>query len=84
MPLRLKSSKVDFAAEFSSFLSITRKVQNSVEVDVSNILEDVRVRGDEALFEYTTRFDRFLLTAKNIRISPQEIKKAHDTNMKHI
>jgi len=77
MPLRLKSSKVDFAAEFSSFLSITRKVQNSVEVDVSNILEDVRVRGDEALFEYTTRFDRFLLTAKNIRISPQEIKKAH-------
>ncbi len=76
MPLRLRSSKVDFAAEFNSFLNVKRKAQSSVEVVVSNILEDICVRGDEALFEYTARFERFQLTENNIRISTKEIKKA--------
>lgn len=42
----------------------------------SKIMDDVRRRGDDAVIEYTKRFDGFNLTHKNIRVSRKEIKKA--------
>jgi histidinol dehydrogenase len=76
MPLRLRSSSKSFTEEFSKFLHVKREVQSDVEAVVADILKDVRISGDEALFKYTTRFDRFQLTADNIRISLQEAKMA--------
>jgi histidinol dehydrogenase len=76
MPLRLRSSNKNFAEEFSKFLHVKREVQVDVEAVVADILKDVRISGDEALFKYTSRFDGFQLMADNIGISLQEAKTA--------
>ncbi len=49
------------------------KVVESVRVIVS----DVRQNGDKALFEYTSKFDGFVLTPDNIRVAKAEIKAAY-------
>jgi len=47
-----------------------------IERAVQRILEDVRLRGDEALVRYTRRFDHVRLTAKHLRVSELEISGA--------
>jgi len=76
MPLRLRSSGEKFAEEFSNFLNVKREVQINADTVVADILNDVRVSGDEAVFKYTSLFDRFQLTADKIRISTQETEMA--------
>ncbi|MEG1608538.1 MAG: histidinol dehydrogenase, partial [Clostridia bacterium] len=44
---------------------------------VSDILEDVRINGDEALFGYAKKFDNQDLTADNILVSQNEIDVAY-------
>ena len=44
---------------------------------VRPILQDVKQRGDEALVEFTARFDRVQLTTDNLRVSRAEIEQAH-------
>ena len=44
---------------------------------VAGILEDVRTRGDEALFEYTARFDKAQITQENFRVTKEEIEEAY-------
>ena len=48
----------------------------NVEPAVTAIIADVRSRGDEALFEYTARFDKAVLTS--LEVSPAEIDEAFD------
>jgi histidinol dehydrogenase len=43
---------------------------------VAGIVEDVRARGDKALFEYTKKFDGYQLTAATVEVSNAEKKKA--------
>ena len=45
------------------------------ESTVNDILADVRERGDQALFEYTLKFDRFALNEDNIRVTRAEIEE---------
>ena len=40
------------------------------------IVEDVRGRGDSALFRYARKFDRARVNAKNVRVSDREFKDA--------
>ncbi|HSB79568.1 MAG TPA: histidinol dehydrogenase [Candidatus Methylomirabilis sp.] len=47
-----------------------------VEAVVSAILEDVRLRGDAALFEYTRKFDGIRLDGKTVRVPAAEIEAA--------
>ncbi len=47
---------------------------SGVEDIVTDIIKNVRTRGDEALFEYTERFDRAKLTS--LEISKEEIAEA--------
>jgi histidinol dehydrogenase len=44
---------------------------------VNQIIEDVRVRKDQALFDYTKRFDQADLNAATIRVTEEEIKEAY-------
>lgn len=46
------------------------------EQAVDRIVEDVRKKGDQALFNYTRKFDGFAINAKNIRVTSAEIKAA--------
>ena len=59
----------------------TRSAGHTPEYEkiVSDIVEDVRRRGDEALFEYTLKFDHVSIDAQNIRVTQQEIEEAYQT-----
>ncbi len=45
---------------------------------VADIITNIRSRKDEALFEYTSKFDNYELTADKIRVSDEEIEKAYE------
>lgn len=47
------------------------------EETVNEILAAVKTEGDKALFEYTLKFDKYLLTPENICVTPEEIKEAY-------
>ena len=49
---------------------------SAYEATVQEIVDDVRARGDEALFEYTKKFDGAELSADNIRVTQAEIQEA--------
>ncbi len=53
-------------------LGFTRQDQKAVET----YLEDVKARGDQALIEYTNRFDSDKVTMNTIRVTPEEFDAA--------
>lgn len=58
---------------------LKRSPQNYGEYEgrVAEIVENVRARGDEAVFAYTKQFDRADITAENIRVTEEEIAQAY-------
>ena len=55
---RLDSSDSDFYAQLDSLLAWEESTDSQVEQSVRDIIAQVRTRGDEALLDYTQRFDR--------------------------
>ena len=47
------------------------------EEKVQQIVSDVKIRKDEAIFEYTKNFDHFDLNKENIRVTNEEIEEAY-------
>ncbi len=47
------------------------------EAIVSDIIKNVRDRGDEAVFEYTKKFDKADITAENFIVTPEEEAEAY-------
>lgn len=76
MPVKLIHSDENFEVDFEELLSIKREASDDVSQSVRDIIEDVRKRGDEALLELTSKFDRFSLNLDSIAISAVEIKRA--------
>ncbi len=61
--------------------SLTKRVfgrELTPEQAVDRIVEDVRQKGDGALFSYTRKLDGFTVTPKNIRVTEAEIQQALD------
>ena len=82
MPLRLNTIDNNFDAAFFEFLGANREAAENVDAAVADILSAVRTRGDDAVLEYTERFDRMVLDTDAIRFTAEEIreaKKACDT-----
>ena len=75
MPVFLNSQNSDFEKEFKKLLSAKR--ENSVDVDLSvrEIIDGVIERGDQALIEYTKRFDRINLTSDKLRFTQSELNE---------
>ena len=44
---------------------------------VQNIVDQVKERGDEAVFAFTKEFDKADVTAENVRVSQAEIEEAY-------
>lgn len=44
---------------------------------VREIVEAVKTKGDQAVFDYTERFDKFRLTPDKIRVTREEIEEAY-------
>ncbi len=76
MTVRLNSADKDFEVAFVSLLAAKRETNIDVNSVVSTILEDVRVRGDDAVIELTRRFDRFNIKKEDLCIGSDEVDKA--------
>lgn len=49
---------------------------------VQGVIDDIRKRGDEAVLEYTLKFDKAELTASSMRVTPEEIADAYESLQK--
>ena len=76
MVYRLDSRHAAFAEEFETLLGSKREVSEEVGTTVAAILNDVRLRGDEAVLAYTDRFDKLPLTAATLAFTADEITAA--------
>ena len=76
MPLRLATQDPGFDAAFATLLAAKREVQADVGAVVAGILADVAKRGDAAVLEYTSRFDRHDLAADGMRVAARDIDAA--------
>ena len=76
MALWLETSADDFETRFAAFLATKREVSQDVDDAVRAIIAEVRSRGDDAVVDYTRRFDRFDVTAETMRVSAGEIEAA--------
>jgi histidinol dehydrogenase len=72
----LKFSDADFDKQLERIEQRADEVPGAVEETVKAIIEDVRKRGDAALFELSAKFDRIDLTTANIEVSDAEIDTA--------
>ena len=76
MPQFLDTTDPDFSAKFQALLTAKREDSPDVDHVVSEIIADVRARGDAAVLELTERFDRLSLTSESLRMSDGEIAEA--------
>ncbi|TSK04482.1 MAG: histidinol dehydrogenase [Geobacter sp.] len=65
-----------FQAKFDAIVERGEESGREVEEVVLGIISDVRKRGDEALLEYTHRFDRLECDAAGLEITDAEFEKA--------
>lgn len=63
---------------FDRLISRDRVGKEDVVKAVEEILSTVRAGGDEALLEYTRRFDKVELDAESIKVSDLEMREAYD------
>ncbi|EQD40970.1 histidinol dehydrogenase, partial [mine drainage metagenome] len=70
---RLDSTTVGFDAELVRLTSFDSALDEQVETVVRSILQDVRKRGDEALLEYTQRFDRLVVAQAELLELPGDV-----------
>ncbi len=68
----LTPEKKDFIMKRAE-LDITEQMKVAKEVS-----DDIRKRGDEAVLEYTEKFDRVKLTADRMKVKPEEIEEGYN------
>ncbi len=76
MPQFLDYDSADFETQFQTLLSAKREDSPDVDAVVADIIADVRARGDVAVIELTSKFDRLDLTPETLRITQPEIDAA--------
>ncbi|MDJ1157960.1 histidinol dehydrogenase [Chelatococcus sp. SYSU_G07232] len=76
MPLRLDARARGFSDAFSRLLAMKREVSEDVDQAVAAIIADVVARGDQAVIDFTRRFDGLELTAQSLRVDEAEIDAA--------
>lgn len=75
-----------FDASVESFEEIFETIGTRGKMDlvpvlkaVNEIVDAVRLRGDQALMEYTERFDRARIDASTRKVTPNEVEVAFDS-----
>jgi histidinol dehydrogenase len=76
MAIRLDIRSSDFAEKFRAFLDTKREASADVAAAVQAIVSDVAARGDDALKEYSRKFDGLDLDHVALKVTPQEIETA--------
>lgn len=75
MPVLLNSQNSNFEKEFKKLLLAKREDSVDVDVSVREIIGGVIELGDQALIEYTKKFDRISLTTDTLRFTKSELKE---------
>ena len=70
----LTTSDPKFEQDFTALMNAKREDAPDVDAVVTDIIADVRQRGDTALIELTERFDRLNLEGKSLAIGSDEIE----------
>ena len=76
MAIRLDTRAAEFDGKFRAFLDTKREASADVEATVRAIIADVAAHGDQALRDYTQKFDRFDLGIAGLRVTQDEIAAA--------
>ena len=76
MARKLDAAAAGFAADFAALVAGKRDSDADVGEAAAKILADVKARGDAAVIDYTTKFDRFTLTAAGMAFGAAEIAAA--------
>jgi histidinol dehydrogenase len=77
---RLQSAAPGFDAALTKLLDRRMIEDEALARTVADILADVRARGDEAVLEYTRRFDRFeASTMADLEISKEQMQASLDS-----
>ena len=75
----LSTGAADFPARLAALLAFENTQDESIDRTVAGILEDVRRRGDDAVLEYTRRFDRVQAQSMaDLAISRDEAERAFE------
>ena len=72
----LRFSDTDFEQNLQTIVTRGEAAQADVVETVRGIIDAVRHRGDEALIEYTTRFDKLNLTPETLEVTQDEVDRA--------
>jgi histidinol dehydrogenase len=76
---RLSTRQSDFDARLNKLLAFEETADEKLEATVASILSDVKKRGDEAVLEYTRKFDRLsLVNAAAMELPRAELKTAFE------
>ncbi len=76
--IKITEANSNEGKEYIEFLKKrAEEVQKDVSIVVDKILADVRTRGDDAIIEYTQKFDSKFVTTENIIVTDEEIKNAY-------
>ncbi|MDE0752570.1 MAG: histidinol dehydrogenase [Planktomarina sp.] len=73
MPQILNINQADFETQFQALMSAKREDSPDVDAAVAKIIADVRERGDAAVIELTSKFDRLDLAPDTLAFSREEI-----------
>ncbi|MDE0783220.1 MAG: histidinol dehydrogenase [Planktomarina sp.] len=69
----LTTNQVDFKTQFQALLSAKREDSPDVDAVVADIIADVRKRGNAAVTELTSKFDRLDLSSDKLAFTREEI-----------
>lgn len=74
---RLSSQSADFDAQLKALLAFETAQDDGIDEVVAKILRDVKQRGDEAVLEYTNRFDKTNATSmQQLQLSQADLHHA--------
>ncbi|WP_375409058.1 histidinol dehydrogenase [uncultured Methylobacterium sp.] len=76
--IRLDSRDAGFGQDFQRLLSVKREISEDVDETVRGIIAGVAAGGDEALVDYTRRFDRVGegFSVSTLRVTEEEVEAA--------
>lgn len=76
---KLSTRQADFKTQLDTLLAFEETADEKLEATVAVILADVKKRGDAAVLEYTSKFDRLpLADAAAMELSRDELRSAFD------
>lgn len=76
----MRRIRLDDASMENILESLLKRSPNQYDTyqdTVNEILNEVKEKGDEALFRYTKKFDKAEITEDNIRVTGEEIQEAY-------